>query len=152
MPRSRPRGLGSLLRMILRSPFYAVGDDGPLDQTQTVTVAVTVGALLAYSSVAAYAATGIVAVTGTLVAPTRQAVAGALMAAAVEPGAQQLVDLPAGAEVSPMSIGGATTTAAGMFSLPVTDFGPGARAADDESVVSVALSAESPKGQLFYRV
>jgi hypothetical protein len=62
------------------------------------------------------------------------------------------MDLPAGAEVSPMSVGAATTTAAGMFSLPVTDFGPVARAADDESVVSVALSAESPKGQLFYRV
>lgn len=121
-------------------------------KTQAFAAAMACGVLLSYSTATASADTGLTAMTGTLVSPAGDPVAGAIVEASVEPSAQDLADLPAGAEVSTVPIGTATTAATGAFALRVTDFRPVAQAADDESVVSIMLSAETPQGQLLYRV
>jgi hypothetical protein len=89
--------------------------------------------------------------SGTLVAPTGEALAGVTIEASVEPNAQQMADFPAGQEVSTVPIGSAVTTSEGAFSLTTTNAEAAAEAVDDESIVAIVVSAETPRGQLLFR-
>jgi len=92
------------------------------------------------------------AVIGTLVSPSGQRLGGVTIKASVEPTAQQMIALPAGAEVKTVPVGSAVTSSSGAFQLRISNFTPLKKATDDESLVSIILEAATPKGQLLYRV
>jgi len=119
-----------------------------------LTIAATVlalGGFLVQAPLSAVAGPG-PAVSGTLVSPAGQKLGGVTIKASVEPTAQQMIDLPAGAVVSTVPVGSALTSSSGAFKLQISNFKPLKKATDDESLVSIILEAETPKGQLFYRV
>lgn len=89
--------------------------------------------------------------TGTVSAPGGQRLPGVTIEASVEPTADQLAALPAGAEITPTVIGSAVTNSSGEFKLSVTNPGAVSAGRDSDGLVAVVLSGPTTQGQVLYR-
>lgn len=151
-----PLGSSKFPRVPLEGSFpeHTIGNcGGSVSRPWLTIVAVTLAlcAALLYAPLTAQAESR-ASLTGTLRAPGGKALGGVQLLASVEPTTEELLALPAGAEVRNVPIGTATTTASGQFRLRITNVEAVNEATDAEGLVSVFLTAETPEGQLFHRL
>ncbi|WP_203819647.1 hypothetical protein [Paractinoplanes ferrugineus] len=89
--------------------------------------------------------------TGTLRTPSGEPIADTLITVSVEPTAEQLLALPAGAEIEPTEVGWSWSFEDGTFYTWIADPATLLAAKDADGLISLVLTAPTDHGQVFYR-